>query len=242
MVVPRADGSVDLANLTYRLIRPASASGVDRWRLAEAYRCWKTVWSDTLRELDNAPRVFSDDFTRQEELGGLFYRERCIGLTAFRWVDLGLEHNRDDSYFKAWPDHALRALVAEGSKICIGSNLTVLPEWRGSAHGFSTKQVLMVMAVKRFLDSPAHSMAGTMRNDRKMNDLVYRLGALPLVQDAVHHGVKVDLVVFSRRAVLDRSPGGITEVITERLWQQTRGVADKSMKASGGRNHENRAR
>jgi hypothetical protein len=241
LATPSVDGGVDTAHLSYRLVRPASASGVERWRLTEAYRCWKTVWSDTLRELDNATRVFSDDFTRQEELGALFFHERCVGLTGFRWVDLSLEHHRNDSYFKAWPEYALGALSAAGSRICVGSNLTVLPEWRGPSRGFSVKAVLMGLAVKRFLASSADSMAGTMRNDRGMNGLVYHLGATPLAKDVIHHGVKVDLVVFSRGPRLDRPRDDEAYALTNRLWAHTKNLAGRSENGQEGRNHENRA-
>jgi hypothetical protein len=258
MVVPRLDGEsaraasraglamrsvqghVDTAELSYRLLRPASASGIERWRLAEAYRCWNAVWSETLRELDDASHVFSDDFSRQHELGALFFDERCIGLTGFRWVDLDLEHHRNDSYFKAWPEHALRDLAAAGSNICVGSNLTVLPEWRGQGPGFSVKAVLMRLAVKRFLASGANSMAGTMRNDRGMNGLVYQLGAQPLATDVIHHGVKVDLVVFPRTIESVVPLDGEVEVLTRRLWASSRGPNRKNQQRTGRWKHENR--
>ena len=244
---PNADllsphGRLDAAKLTYRLLHPQTASGVERWHLTAAYQCWDRVWSETLRELDNASRVFSDDFTRQDELGSLFHEETCVGLTCFRWVDINLEHNQNDSYFKPWPASALRSLAIEGPRVCIGSNLTVLPEWRGSSPGFSVKGVLMGFAVERFLASDADAMTGTMRNDRGMNGLVYELGASPLMRNVVHHGVMVDLVVFSRRALLAPSGRGEVDALTREIWKRANSVPSKAMKAFGGNNHENRAR
>jgi hypothetical protein len=237
--VPR---SIDPGELIYRLIRPATASGLERWHLTEAYRCWHRVWSDTLRELDNASRVFSDDFTRQDELGTLFYEERCVGLTCFRWVDISLDHDRNDSYFKPWPENALQALATDGPRICIGSNLTVLPGWRGVSSGFSVKEVLMTLAVKRFVASGADSMAGTMRNDRGMNGLVYQLGAVPLVKDVDHHGVKVDLVRFSRCSLLEGSEPAEIDSFTQEIWDRACALPTKPSKAYGGSKHEDRAR
>jgi len=60
---------------------------------------------------------------------------------------------------------------------------------------------LLSLAVRRFLASTADVMAGTMRNDRGMNHIAYRLGARLITQSKMH-GVDVDLVAFDR-AVLE---------------------------------------
>jgi hypothetical protein len=228
MVVPKAsDVSMDLASGTlqlhrfaYHLLDPRAAIGANRPRLLEAYACWRAVWETTLRELDNADRVFSDDFTRQDELGSLFYGDRCIGLTGYRWADLALPPYAEDSYFKVWPVEALADAISGGSRICIGSNLTVLPNWRGALDGYSVKEILMTLAVRRFLASDADTMVGTMRNDRGMNHLVYRLGARPVLENISHHGVQVDLVTFSRHAMGPIEPQPKIDVLTQRLWRE----------------------
>jgi len=222
---------LDPALFSYHLLSPRAASGAQRAHLAEAYAAWRAVWGETLRELDGAERVFSDDFSRQHELGCLFYANQCVGLTGYRWVDLTRAENRDDSYFKVWPAAVLKQVLASGTHVCVGSNLTVLPSWRGMPGGYSIKEVLMTLAVTRFLASEADSMVGTMRNDRGMNGLVYRLGARPVLQDIEHHGVRVDLVVFSRRELGPVSPGAAVDALTRRLWCELR----------EGRQHEDRA-
>jgi hypothetical protein len=233
MVVPKAvepashlASAVDLPpsqlqpqRFAYHLLVPRAAFGAVRLRLIEAYACWRSVWETTLRELDNADRVFSDDFTRQDELGALFYADRCVGLTGYRWVDLSLPGYRDDSYFKVWPRTALETALGHGSRICVGSNLTVLPQWRGALEGYSVKEILMTLAVRRFLASDADAMLGTMRNDRGMNHLVYRLGARPVLQNVSHHGVQVDLVTFARHAMGPIEPGHKIDLLTQALWR-----------------------
>jgi len=204
----------------YEVIAPRASTRVERERWDDVYDCWQTVWGQTLRDLDGAGVVFSDDLTRQHELGCLFYSGRCIGMTAWRWVDLSLRAERDDSYFKAWPRAVLESAFTAGQRVCIGSNLTVLPAWRGAVDGYSIKELLMVLAVKRFLASDADVMVGTMRNDRGMNGLVYRLGAMPLSRDVAHHGVAVDLVTFTRGALGPFEPRPQTDALAQRLWKE----------------------
>jgi hypothetical protein len=166
--------------------------------IAEAYACWREVWFEALVELDGIKRLYSDDFTRQDEISALFYDDICVGLTGCRFVDISSEAARDDSYFKAWPEAALDALAADGTRLCIGNNMTVRREWRGRIDGLSIKRLLMILSIQRFLASDAHALAGTMRISRAMDRVVYDLGFQPIVRGVVHHGVEVDLVGYFR--------------------------------------------
>jgi hypothetical protein len=199
MIVPargRQERALDVARLRYALLHPA-ALGPDR---DLAYATWRRVWSETFDVLDGVRGLFSDDFTRQDEIGALFHDGECVGMTAFRWVDLAHTPAQEDSYFKPWPPHARSALLGLGRRVCIGSYLTVEQAWRGPCGPLSVKELLLAMAVERFLASDADVMAGTLRADRGMNGLGYRLGARPLACDVPHHGVGVDLVAFGRDA------------------------------------------
>ena len=195
-IVPRA--VVRSEALSYHLLRPKDAGPADIPLLGEAYRCWSEVWNRTLDELDQVKHVPSDDFSRQDLIGAIFHDWECIGMTSFRWVDLANPIDKDDSYFSVWPRTCVKAVCAAGTRVCIGSNLTVAAPWR-HAQGTSVKELLLTLAVDRFLRSDADAMAGTMRNDRGMDELGYRLGFQPLAHDVIHHGVTVDLVAFYRR-------------------------------------------
>jgi hypothetical protein len=203
-IVPRA--VVRTEALSYHLLRPKDAGPADIPLLSEAYRCWSEVWNQTLDELDQVKHVPSDDFSRQDLVGAIFHDWECIGMTSFRWVDLSNPVDKDDSYFSVWPRASVDALCASGTRVGIGSNLTVAAPWR-HAQGASVKELLLTLSVDRFLQSDADAIAATMRNDRGMDALGYRLGFEPLAHDVIHHGVAVDLMAFyrrtSRRPLLD---------------------------------------
>ncbi len=191
----RVEG-IEPASLRYVLQTPRG----DGRDLDLAYATWRRVWTEALAELDGADRVFSDDFTRQDELGVLFHEDACVGMTAFRFVDFSVKQVQEDSYFAPWPASARTALLGVGRRVCIGSYLTVDAAWRGARGPLRAKELLLTLAVERFLASYADVMAGTLRNNRGMNDLAYRLGARALAVDVQHHGVAVDLVAFHRDA------------------------------------------
>ena len=201
-IVPCPDIRPDL--LSYRLLSPRNPGPADIPLLGEAYRCWRSVWQQTLQELDHLDTVPSDDFSRQDEIGALFHEWECLGLTSYRWLDLSNPIDRDDSYFHIWSEEARAAAAMGGPRVCICGNLTVAAPWR-RAKGVPVKEVLLSLAVERFLESPADALLGTPRNDRGMNALGYRLGFQPLSRGVIHHGVEVDLVAFFR-ASCTRAP------------------------------------
>jgi hypothetical protein len=207
-------------DLKYVLLPGRHQNGAQKHRLYynAAYNLWKNVWSETLHELDNLSTLYSDDFTRQDEIGAVFYRAKCVMLTFFRIVDLGVSSDREDSYFKVWPEQALNELTQYGSRIMIGSTITIDESVRGEKLGISAKDLLLGLVIKRFLDSPADAMTGTMRNNRGMNGCAFRHGAQLIKPELIQHGVEVDLVGFYRNSV---KPCGIEAVddLVNRMWR-----------------------
>ncbi len=198
-VVPRAQLRADA--LTYQLLKPRDAGPSDLPLLVEAYDCWSATWKEMLSE--HGPTTFlpSDDFTRQAEIGAIFHDWACVGMTTFRWLDLSNRIYHDDSYFRRWPKTAIDVACSRGTRVCIGSNLLVGQPWR-NATGASVKELLLALAIERFLAADdSDVLVGTMRNNRGMNALGYRLGFECLAQDVVFHGEsdKVDLVAFYRK-------------------------------------------
>ncbi|MEO6954988.1 MAG: hypothetical protein ABI321_24525 [Polyangia bacterium] len=187
---------------SYELLDPRNPSRSTLHRLNSAYDCWHESWSAMLEQLDGNALTHADDFSRQHQIGALFHGDDCAGVSAFRWVDPSVPFNLEDSYFSPWPRPMLRRVLGGMTRVCIGSNLVVAPEFRGTIDGSRVSEMLLSLAVRRFHESDAQLMVGTMRNDRRMNDLSYRLGARPILQGANHHNVEVDLVIFERSAAV----------------------------------------
>src|SRR5690606_19411937 len=145
---------------------------------------------------DGVERISSDDFTRQHEVGALFDGSVCVGMSCFRWVDLSTRFARNDSYFSAWSDEIIEKLTANGTRVCIVSQISMPKRFRGGRNAHSLKSQLLAHAVGRFLYSSADVMIGILRNDRNMISLAYQFGAKPLSVDAKLHRVHVDLVAF----------------------------------------------
>lgn len=204
-----ARGPVAAARLQYHLLRPQVA----RQPLLEAaYELWHEVWQSTFLEADGTAELYSDEFTRQHEIGVLTAGTRCVAVTALRWLDLSTARSRQDSYFKPWPRAALQAL-GDGI-IGVSSNAVVHPDWRGTLlappDGTQGQPVRVVHAavgltIQRFFESPAQCSVAVTRNDRRMDRVCQALGATSIGK-ITHHGVDADLMHFPRRALREVVP------------------------------------
>ncbi len=188
---------------SYHLFQPRAIGNHDRGPALAAYACWQDAWGAMLRDLDGAELRFADDFSRQDEIGALFRDDELVGMSAYRFVDLSSPWQRRDSYFAAWPEALLEQIAASSPRVCIGSNLVVAPLWRGAIAPMRVSEMLLALATQHFAESDAQIMLGTMRNDRRMNDLSYNMGAVALKTNVIHHNVAVDLVMFTRNTVED---------------------------------------
>ena len=194
-VVPRA--VVRPEALSFHVLSPSQPGPADAPFLGAAYECWTDVWHDLFAELRGLTDVPSDEFSRQHEIGALFHDWECIGLMGYRWVSLSSPIDRDDSYFKVWPSEARARAAEHGDRLFIAGNLTIAEPWR-RADGQSVKELLLALAVERFLVSDCDTIVGTTRNNRGMNELGYRLGFTQLAPSVPYHGIEVDLVAFYR--------------------------------------------
>lgn len=205
-VTPQA---IPVEQLQYHLFVP----GRTRHPLFDsAYELWRDVWQSTFLEAEGSAELYSDEFTRQDEIGVLTQGARCISVTGLRWLDLSRPMSRDDSYFKPWPADCLTALG--NGVIGISSNAAVHPDWRGTRVAAPLEMprepgrlahVSVGLTIQRFFESPAECSVAVTRNDRGMDRVCFALGASSLSQIELH-GVAADVMRFPRSCVRQQEP------------------------------------
>lgn len=185
-----------------------------------AYQSWKEVWVEAYVELGERRKLHSDAFSRQDEVGALFFQDKCVALCFFNYVDLNQEFYLDDSYYGNWTDKAIQELTAHGSQVISCSNFTVHPSVRRNALGFSMKDLLMGLLTRRFLYSSRPAMTGAMRKDRSMHNCTIRWGAKLVEENQPSgHGDLVDLVAFFKEEVGQASNNDLYW-LAEKLWKE----------------------
>jgi hypothetical protein len=183
-----------------------------------SYLFWKEIWSRTFKEIKGLETLYSDDFLKQDEISILLSESKVIGMVTYRWLNLESQSHRDDSYFKLYSQDHIRAIQRDSNnKLMIMSHLGVHPEWRKASMGVLTSELLIGLATKRFLNSNANLLISYTRNDRRINDLVYRYGAKSLKKCLIEHNVEVDLIAILKNDVKESPFSGIPEMV-QGLW------------------------
>ncbi len=215
---------IDTSLFQYVCVDPKKSR--DKYTLS-AYQCWYDTWDATYRELMFDDPLFSDNFTRQDEIGTLFYGEDAVALIFYRWVDGFHMMHRQDSYFRAWPDSALEDLCREGSRVCVSSNFTVAKGMQKKfAAEFSVKDVIVAMGIERFLMKYPHAdvVAGTVRNTRGINKLIYNNGFSCLIHDVIVNGEPSDLAAFYRKSCTRTPTNERDEAMIQALLKKLKGT------------------
>lgn len=173
--------TIPVSELEYHLFAPRRAYAP---LLESAYQLWRDVWQSTWEEANVATPMYSDEFTRQDEVAVLAHNGSCIAVTCLRWLDLAQASSIEDSYFKHWPREALAKVG--GRLVCVGSNTAIDPSWRRAAvlppQGDGTAPVrlafaLLSLGARRFLTSPADCLIALTRNDRAIDRILAALGS-----------------------------------------------------------------
>lgn len=205
-----------LQELQYYVIPGEGVAPEHRAIHREAYRMWKDVWSQTLLEVDGSSQLFSDNFSRQSNIGALFRAGECVAMTVQHQVNFEEPTAADDSYFVAWPPRALKELTRDGSRVLICSHLTVAPAHRGLiAPNLTYKLLIVDLAVRLLLESDCAVMTGTMRKMKGAHKTAFQTGASLICEDVVQHGEKADLVGFYKKTIQNNTE------LTKSVWTDT---------------------
>ncbi len=187
----------------------------------KAYAFWLDMWRTTFAEVDPDIELHSDTFVTQREVSAIFLRDQVIALMMYDFRDLNLRAHRELSSFKYYPADVLDRLRHEmKGPVMMAGQFTVRPDWRRGYGGPFISEVLAGIAVKRFMGSTVPAMIALTRNDRGMQDLCYRYGAVPLRTDVNAHGIPSDVIAFYRENVRDSAVPGMAELV-DRLWYNT---------------------
>lgn len=175
----------------------------------QAYQCWRSVWNQALKEEMNVmDDLYSDNFSRQSLVAVLFYDNQPASLVTLNYCDLNDPVSLDDSYFKVWPELAMRKVKKEGSKILISGNLTVNFNFRRKAYGVCWKKLIFSFLVRYLKSSPFDAVLGTPRLERSVEKACYQTGAHSIHKDLPYtiEGQRIDLISWHRNlnvAIID---------------------------------------
>ncbi len=173
----------------------------------EIFDAWFRTWEDAAKnDLKIDMELFSDSFTRQDEIVGIYDHdaEKCIGMAFFRYINFNDPTSKKDSYFKEWPEHAQAKLIEKGKDVAVCSQFTVTADYRKTRTPFKWKDALMYSITHHFVhNTQSDVMTGAVRVNKGVNRSSYGTGAVSLVSNLENkdYNALEDLVAFYRENV-----------------------------------------
>lgn len=168
------------------------------------YNHWHTIWSATFQEIDEGDGLFSDQFTRQDEILALFHNDVCVAVCCHRLVDMRMPSFKKDSYFEPWTDYALQRLRKNGDKVIIDSQVSVDPKFRKMQNGMKFIDLMAYVSFLHLSRLQISSITAASRNLRSMDSVFEKFGPEHLEKDVLYHGESTSLyALFPEQITFD---------------------------------------
>jgi len=180
---------------------------------------WKKSWDHTFSELKSNSQAQNNDFLRQTILAGLFNGVEVVALQTSTFFDLRWRAHSTHPYFRLFPESFWKeAELQQRQQFMTIEYLYVSPLWRKSLQSASLSDVLMCLSLQIMNETSADAMLGVPRADRKVNEAIYKRGAIPISQNLDLHNVKVDLIQFLKGDFI-RDPTREEDHLIDHYWE-----------------------
>ncbi|MGE5084654.1 MAG: hypothetical protein ACM3MG_00020 [Bacillota bacterium] len=163
--------------LSYEILDLKDSNNYSLEKFQGAYSFWKSQWREFFIENKMDEHLVSDEFTRADSAGVLFYEDKIASIILFKERDLTLQCWRDDSYFKIWPETLLTKLAHDKiTKVMSAGYLTVHPLLRGDQFRPSLKNIMVALVGCHLTHTSAQAAICVTNNLKGVNSSTERCG------------------------------------------------------------------
>lgn len=195
--------------------------------MEKAYLTWKAVWSKAFPELKEHEYMHSDHYTRKTHVAILFHGDNVVGLATSNVLDLSLQQDLDDSYFKLWPETTMTGLRTDARTVMTCCNATLNFDYRKNKLGTPALEIIFGLLVMYMKSTNIDAMLGTPRLEKEVEKYCYRTGAIPLAKKVPYTvpGRFIDLVCWNRNLNLKDWDPELLEIISY-IWNKNSRVEE----------------
>ncbi|MBY0517848.1 MAG: hypothetical protein K2P81_13140 [Bacteriovoracaceae bacterium] len=148
--------------------------------LEDIYQQWKKVWVDVFQnEMQLDHRFYSDDFTRQDKIIALYFKDMFVGTAFIREVNQLSTPIMEDSCFRYWPKAILESIKESSIKMSIASHFTIHHDFRGRDQIINWKDLFLSLYLESFKSSDSEILVTAARKKKSNENLCYKFGAKP---------------------------------------------------------------
>jgi hypothetical protein len=197
----------------------------------KTYHCWRAAWEKYRQEVGITAPLNSDGFVQADEIGALFYKDKCVGLSAFTYGNLQKGPTAHLSWFNGWNEFSFKRLMKISSNAMIGSQFTVSPEFTGKNQIVRWKEIVFLFTFMRFEASIAEVMAGQLNLLRKVEDACGESFGATVLDPKTHfnYGGKdlpIQLVAYQKENIQFMKDNKNVHELCEQLWAKLIHISD----------------
>ncbi|MFS4457589.1 hypothetical protein [Bdellovibrio sp. HCB2-146] len=184
------------------------------------YEHWHSVWSQTFKEVSETAALFSDNFTRQDEIIAVMKDGKCVSAVCHRLFDFRTKAARNDSYFEAWPDDAFERLGKNGPTVVIAGQLSVDPAYRRTQNGLRLSELTTYLSLGRLEKLKVDGISIAARNSRGMDSLFKVYSPETLREEITLHGEPTSLFGLYPPTMTSSAVPLQIQKLAKELWSQ----------------------
>lgn len=155
---------------------------------------WYQQWSQLYKSLDLKKELSEEDFYNFSEVSALFFEDRVIGLVFYDCYNLAHKLHQKSKYLKNFPVEKIIPLLAS-TKVLSLSNLMVDIHFRPRMH---LSEIMIIFSILRMKTSTFDNALFYTRNKKRVNDMAYKLGGIPLLQNIQINNENSDVAIFNK--------------------------------------------
>ena len=163
----------------------------------QIYNFWRSSWTKTFSEIDQSFSQTSEEYCRHHKVVSLRYQGEIIACALLDLFDLHSPIHKDHKYFLAYPENVFTdflKLSEKGPVMTVGY-LTVDPRFKLQPF---IAQLLSGLVLKYYYSTDVQLLITYTRNTKRVNQLAFRFGGIPLAENLIAFGEPTDFVYFSQ--------------------------------------------
>jgi hypothetical protein len=161
-----------------------------------AFAHWHRTWEEHFKERDGISALHSDNFTRQDDLLALFWKDVCISVICYRRSNMEFKANEFDSYFSPWDKESINQLCKHSQDVIVCSQVSVEPGYNRIENTVKVTELMTFLSVHLAREAGVTAFTGTARKDKGMHNIFAKYGAQLIKSDVPLHNGFVDLMAF----------------------------------------------
>ncbi len=167
----------------------------------QIFHFWRHSWTNTFKQIDQDFSQTSEEYCRHHRVVALQYQGEIIACALLDLFDLHSPIHKEHKYFLAYPNSVYSDFIklAEAGPVMTVGYLTVDPRFKLQPF---IAQLLSGLCLLYYYSTETQLLITYTRNTKRVNQLAFRFGGIPIAENLMAFGEPTDFVYFTQQQFL----------------------------------------